>query len=1093
MTIPNGTPIELALRCFPVLANQKPTRKRQRRRWKPPEYLLVYDPETTTDARQQLTAGSYHCYRRIEDADDRFTYECFEEGLFHADNAPADAVARLRAYAEAHTADTSVENPKLRVLSQREFVDLLYLAAVKARAHVVNFNMPFDVSRLAFKVGEARKGARGGFSLVLSAYRDPKTGELRENVYRPRLTVKTIDSKRAFKQFTRVKDDLQGITDSGPRRGIFRGNLLDLRTLGFALTDRGLSLDSACKEFGVERKGDPGRHLGWGFDDEYIDYNRRDTRITAKLGIAMLREYGQHPINVPPGEVYSPASIAKGYLAAMGVTPPLLRWPDFTKPELGYTMSTFYGGRTSARIRRFLVPVRYCDFQSMYPTVIALLRLWDLLIAADYSIVDVTNRAQALLDGMTLEQLFDPTTWEQLSFFAQIVPRSDILPARAHWDAGDARQIGVNPLTATDPLWFAGPDLVGSVLMAKRAPRIVRAFAIEPVRDEYGRVVPLKKLRTVNLLGSIPVDPVHDNFFLKAIEMRQRARNDATLSEAERGRRNRGLKVIANSAYGNLAQMDDVDLPEGESAEVEVFGAIDSFVTRTTKPEKLGEYFFPPIAAQITAGARCMLAMLERCVTDRGGTYAMEDTDSMAIVATPEGGLVPCLGGPHSLVGGRPAPNKPLLKLSKGAAIRALSFAEVDSIVARFAPLNPYSREAVPGSILKIENVNFDDQGKPRQVWCYAISSKRYALFALDERGEPHITEQYSEHGLGHLLNPIDVDSQDRSWIPQIWETIAREHLGLPTEEPPWLGRPALTQLAITTPRLLRPFAANEAGLDYADRMKPFNFLLAAHVAPLGFPSGTDPSRFLLIAPFESDPALWRKLTWSDVHSERPFAITTDPTHRVYHPEKALVQTYRDALALFRLHPEPKSLRPDGLPCDELHKDCAGLLQRRPAFVSTGAIEYVGKEMNELDDVLAGIAHDEDAIVTRYRDPRRLPFDQYRVLLRAIPKRDLMTLTGLSERCIERARRGNGAPHPRNRARLLQAVIIYFSGHPLPTFETIERLDPEGIAAEIRAGAKSRTSSQARGHVHDPGRRVRENVGAAYTQRLQVAIGLLGL
>jgi len=72
-----------------------------------------------------------------------------------------------------------------------------------------------------------------------------------------------------------------------------------------------------------------------------------------------------------------------------------------------------------------------------------------------------------------------------------------------------------------------------------------------------------------------------------------------------------------------------------------------------------------------------------------------------------------------------------------------------------------------------------------------------------------------------------------------------------------------------------------------------------------------------------------------------------------------------------------------------------------------------------------------------------------------------MTLTGLSERCIERARRGNGAPHSRNQARLLQAVIIYFFDHALPTFEMIERLDSEGIAVEIRARAKDITSGQA--------------------------------
>ena len=34
----------------------------------------------------------------------------------------------------------------------------------------------------------------------------------------------------------------------------FRGHFLDLRTLAFVLTDRGHSLDSACKAFGVEQR-----------------------------------------------------------------------------------------------------------------------------------------------------------------------------------------------------------------------------------------------------------------------------------------------------------------------------------------------------------------------------------------------------------------------------------------------------------------------------------------------------------------------------------------------------------------------------------------------------------------------------------------------------------------------------------------------------------------------------------------------------------------------------------------------------------------------------------------------------------------------
>ena len=65
-----------------------------------------------------------------------------------------------------------------------------------------------------------------------------------------------------------------------------------------------------------------------------------------------------------------------------------------------------------------------------------------------------------------------------------------------------------------------------------------------------------------------------------------------------------------------------------------------------------GPWYFPPVSALITAGGRLLLAMLERMVTDAGGTYLMCDTDSMAIVASEHGGLVPCNGGPHQMPDG---------------------------------------------------------------------------------------------------------------------------------------------------------------------------------------------------------------------------------------------------------------------------------------------------------------------------------------------------------------------------------------------------------------------------------------------------------
>jgi hypothetical protein len=44
--------------------------------------------------------------------------------------------------------------------------------------------------------------------------------------------------------------------------------------------------------------------------------------------------------------------------------------------------------------------------------------------------------------------------------------------------------------------------------------------------------------------------------------------------------------------------------------------------------------------------------------------------------------------------------------------------------------LNPYNRLMVPGSILKLEQENLDSASKARrQLYCYAISAKRYSLF----------------------------------------------------------------------------------------------------------------------------------------------------------------------------------------------------------------------------------------------------------------------------------------------------------------------------------------------------------------------------
>jgi len=244
----------------------------------------------------------------------------------------------------------------------------------------VGFNLPFDLSRLAFNVTPARREFGGGFSFGLWTYTD-ENRVVRLDPNRPRITIKHIDSKRALISFTGRKSpdevDLipEGSVEGTPQRGYkFRGHFLDLKTLAFALTDRSHTLRSACEAFGVKRGKIEAEKHGE-ITDEYIDYNRRDVEATAELALALLAEFDRHPILLAETKAFSAASIGKAYLRSMVITPILERQSDLL-PYVGYAQTAYFGGRTSAHIRKTPVPVVYTDFLSMYPTVNSLTGLW---------------------------------------------------------------------------------------------------------------------------------------------------------------------------------------------------------------------------------------------------------------------------------------------------------------------------------------------------------------------------------------------------------------------------------------------------------------------------------------------------------------------------------------------------------------------------------------------------------------------------------------------------------------------------------------------------------------------------------------------
>jgi hypothetical protein len=282
--------------------------------------MLVLDTETRTDASQALLFGGYRFYDRGA---------CLEEGLFYGDDLPSEDRAILEAYEASRTADTDPRHgsARLALLSRRQFnEDKFFEVAVGQRGLIVGFNLPFDLSRLACEVGYARGRFAGGFSLALCDYDDGK-GVRRINEHRPRIVIKHIDSKRAFIALTSSHNpDRVDLIPEGSRTGNpdgsyrFRGHFLDCRTLAFALADQGFSLASACEAFGVEHgKVTVDRH---GIvTPEYIDYNRRDVLATAELAFKLLDEYDRFGLPLQETRAYSPASIGKAHLRAMGISP----------------------------------------------------------------------------------------------------------------------------------------------------------------------------------------------------------------------------------------------------------------------------------------------------------------------------------------------------------------------------------------------------------------------------------------------------------------------------------------------------------------------------------------------------------------------------------------------------------------------------------------------------------------------------------------------------------------------------------------------------------------------------------------------------
>jgi hypothetical protein len=879
------------------------TKKRKRtvhEKW--PEFALVFDTETRTDVNQSLTFGFYRLLRNANGA----YSDVREEGIFFPESCSPQELDELKKSAAKHASECAEDCPTtIQVRPLADFIRTVFMPNALAGALVVGFNLPFDLTRIALDARDARR-LNEDWSLVMDKDVHPRTGEVRENPFLPRVKITRKDGKFAFIRFS-------GVSIQNPQSGkrfkpYVPGRFLDLRTLGWALRNVTFSLASACATFGVPGKLD---HEPTGLvSAREIAYCRQDVRATAGLLNALRAEFDCHPIDLKPNSAYSPASIAKAYLRAMGVVPPSRKF-DFAPQIQGIATQAYFGGRAEARIRRTVVPTVCTDFKSEYPTVNTLMGLWTYITAANVRIQTATVDVRNLLTNLKLDTVFHPEFWHEIRGYALVEPDGDILPVRTTYN-GESNNVGLNPLTSEKPLWFAIPDLVASTLLTGKPPKILKAFRIVA----EGRQ---SELRSVALRGRTVIDPEKHDFFKTVIEARERVAHDMSLPEAERAALAYFLKILANAgSYGLFIETTPKRVPE--RLRVEVMSGESAFSTTSEVVEDKGTWYCPVISSLITAGGRLLLSILERSVCDEGGSYVCCDTDSMMFVSKKKGGLAVCEGGRDRLRDGTPA-------------IKALPWDCVKKIVARFEKLNPYN---FGGSILKVEK-----QSLERQLWGYAVSTKRYCLFTRT-KNEIQI-QTASSHGLGYLFLPnykFDAKANAPTWVVQAWEYMVRQALNLPECRFSWFQLPAMMRIGITTPRVLHALQIRQEDLPYENRQKPFNFVLSPQIAKLGlsgFPEGVDADRFTLFAPFTKNPSTWFASEWINLHDGKTFRLVPISEKTEF---DAAPQLLEDVIVMYQVHPESKSLSPDGTSCNW---HTTGLLQRTPV-IAVGQPQFIGKE-----------------------------------------------------------------------------------------------------------------------------------------------------
>ncbi|HMD13766.1 MAG TPA: hypothetical protein VKI62_04010, partial [Bacteroidota bacterium] len=430
--------------------------------------------------------------------------------------------------------------------------------------------------------------------------------------------------------------------------------------------------------------------------------------------------------------------------------------------------------------------------------------------------------------------------------------------------------------------------------------------------------------------------------------------------------------------YGTYLELNPVKVEREKRPKITVYSG--ELVKKQLAPDTIeqpGRFYFPLLGALITSGGRLLLAMIEGCVRDAGGTYLCCDTDALTIVASKQGGTV---------------------QMPDGASINALSWENVDRIARRFDSLSPYNRTIVP-DLLRLTKENFNKKGIQRQLYGLSIAAKRYALYTT-KCGNVYCNHSNcikiidpKAHGLIFFAPGDEREKGLPKWWWELWRfLLALEFKQIKDPEfkvlmiggkavdagtataidgqPKWISLPAMMKMRISTPHFLEQMKG---------KVSPFGFVL--------HPRTREKAKLTLLTPFSKNREMWAKSLCVNTRDGK--------SYRLDEISRADLITLGDVLCGYIQHPEIKSLGPNGEKCSA---ETRGLLRRIP--IKGGLHHPIGKEISRFEQGQDDFIENTDDVCIRYDGGRVAANESLKAEIKKLGLRKTTKETGLDRKTI---------------------------------------------------------------------------------------------